>query len=241
MADGTTTDNGMAAAMMAIAAANGGWGGYGRRDGFVGGFERNPPEQNQANMSLMQAVGAVDKSVAVSTAAMEASQAQQSSTIQSQLSGVAAALTGTVNGVKDSVNAIGMMLTNQISAVDRSVMENRYELAKDITADGDRTRTLITAQYEATLNRQLQEANAALIEARSEERAYRRSRDNEVTVTQTVNQAQQQAQQQSQFDRLYHMVNDASQSIKATNQAINFGSGTLTANPTNTTSNNRAG
>ena len=35
-------------------------------DGAVAGATlRNPPEQNQANMDLMQAVGAVDKSVAV--------------------------------------------------------------------------------------------------------------------------------------------------------------------------------
>lgn len=198
-------------------------------------------EQNQANMSLMQSIGAVDKSIAVSAASLEASQALQTLSITQQAGNLAAGLSATVQGVKESVNAMAMVLAQQIAGVDRSVMESRYEVSKDITADGDRTRSLITANYQDTLNRQLAEANAALIEARSEERAYRRSRDGEVNVTQSVNQAQQQAQQQGQFDRLYHMLADASQSIKATNQAINFGSGTLTANPTNTTSNNRAG
>lgn len=207
---------------------NGGFFG-GNGDGVVGGATlRNPPEQNQANMSLMQSIGAVDKAVAVSTAAMEASQALQSSTIQSQLSGVAAALTGTVNSAKDSAtaNAIALMqLINQTNT--------------NITNDGEKTRALITSNYQDTLNRQLAEANAAIIELRGDNRAQRHARDNEITVTQTVNQAQSQQQQQSQFDRLYHMLGDAVQSIRATNQAINIGAGTLTANPTNTNTNTR--
>jgi len=58
-------------------------------------------------------------------------------------------------------------------------------------------------------------------------------------VTQTVNQAQAQAQTQGHFDRLYHMLNDAAQNIRATNQAINIGAGTQTASPVNTSTNNR--
>ncbi len=204
-----------------------------------GAVLRNPPEQTQANMSLMQGIGAVDKAVAVSTAAMEASQAAQSLGIQSQLSQVAAATVAQINGVKDAVNSNAMVIAQQLSGVDRSIMENRYELAKDITADGDRTRSLITAQYEATLNRQLAEANAAIIELRSEDRSNRRARENEITVTQTVNQAQQQQQQQNNFSHLYAMLGDAVQNIRATNQAINIGAGTQTATPTNTSTNSR--
>jgi hypothetical protein len=41
-------------------------------DGTAGGAVlRNPPEQDQANMSLMQSIGQVDKAVAVGTAAMD--------------------------------------------------------------------------------------------------------------------------------------------------------------------------
>lgn len=211
---------------------------YGDRDN--GDWDGYRTEQNQANMSLMAAIGGVDKSVAVAAAAMEASQAVQSAGIVSQLNNVAGSLAGRIDGLKDVVNANAMMLTNRISDVDRSVMESRYEVSKDITADGDKTRDLITRNYQDTLNRQLAEANAALIEARSEDRAYRRSRDNEVNITQTVSQAQQQSQTQAHFDRLYHMLADASQNIRATNQAINFGAGTLTSTPTNTSTNNRA-
>lgn len=236
-----TTDGGMTAAMLALAAANGGFGNHHRGDyGDRGNdFDGYRTEQNQANMSLMAAIGGVDKSVAVAAAAMEASQAVQSAGIVSQLNNVAGSLAGRIDGLKDVVNASAMMLTNRISDVDRSVMESRYEVSKDITADGDKTRSLITSNYQDTLNRQLSEANAALIELRSEDRANRRAFDNSLNVTQTVNQAQAQTQTQGQFDRLYHMLADATQSIRATNQAINFGSGTLTSTPTNTNTNNR--
>ena len=57
---------------------NGGlFGGDGNGAALGGAVLRNPPEQNQANMDLMQAIGGVDKSVAISTATMEASQATQ--------------------------------------------------------------------------------------------------------------------------------------------------------------------
>lgn len=197
--------------------------------GVVGGAVlRNPPEQNQANMDLMASIGQVDKAVAVSTAAMEASQALQSSTIQSQLSGVAAALTGTVNGVKDAVNSNAVALMQMINQTNTN-----------ITNDGEKTRALITSNYQDTLNRQLAEANAAIIELRGDNRAQRHAHESEINVTQTVNQAQAQQQQQQQWGNLYNMLSDAVQSIRATNQAINIGAGTLTANPTNTNTNTR--
>jgi len=199
--------------------------------GVVGGAVlRNPPEQNQANMDLMQAIGAVDKATAVSTAAMEASQAQQSAAIVSQLNNVTGSLANRIDGTKDAVNANTVALMQMINATNTN-----------ITNDGEKTRALITSNYQDTLNRQLAEANAAIIELRGDYSAQRHAHDTEVTVTQTVNQAQSQQQQQTQFDRLYHMIADASQSIRATNQAINFGSGTQTASPINTTSNNRVG
>lgn len=211
---------------------------WGEHEGRHGDRDGWRIEQNQANMSLMAAVGGVDKAVAVGTAAMEASQAAQSAGIVSQLNNVTGSLATRVDGVKETVNALGMVLAQQLAGVDRSIMESRYELSKDVTADGDKTRALITSNYQETLNRQLGEANAALIELRSEDRANRRAYDSSLTVTQTVNQAQAQTQTQSQFDRLYHMLADATQSIRATNQAINFGAGTLTASPTNTNTNN---
>jgi hypothetical protein len=175
---------------------------------------RSPPEQAQANMSLMQAIGAVDKSVAVNAAAFEASQATQSLGLTNQFNNQTAAL------------------SQQLMQLNTEVMENRYELSRDISNDGEKTRALIVAQYEATLNRQLTDANAEIVALRN--RAALDSAANGITLTNTnnINQMQQQSQQQAQYAQLAHLIYGLGQNI--TNGAINVGSGTLTANPTNT-------
>ncbi len=215
---------------------------FGGADGagaVAGATLRNPPEQNQANMDLMQAVGAVDKAVAVSTAAMEASQANQTIGITSQLNNITSSLAARVDGVKEAVNAGTMVIAQQLNGVGQSILENRYELAKDINEDGDKTRALIVQQYEATLNRQLGEANAALVELRSDARLAERTRGVEVTTTNNINQMQQQQQQQSQYAQLAGLIYGLGQQIRSTNEAINVGSGTQTANPSNTNTNIR--
>jgi hypothetical protein len=200
--------------------------------GVAGAVLRNPPEQNQANMDLMAGIGGVDKAVAVSTAAMEASQAQQTIALSNQLSMVAQATVAQITGVKEAV-------MNTAAQTNQNIMENRYELSKDITNDGDKTRALITQQYEATLNRQLAEANAALIELRSQANVAAATRGVEVTTTNNINQMQSQQQQQAQFAQLGNLIWTLGQSIRSNNEAINVGSGTLTANPTNTNTNIR--
>lgn len=208
-------------------------------DGAGGAVLRNPPEQNQANMDLMAGIGQVDKAVAVSTAAMEASQAAQSLGIQNQLSQVAQATVAQITGVKEAVNAGTMVLAQQLNGVQQQIMENRYELSKDISNDGDKTRALITAQYEATLNRQLSDANAAIIALQSKIDTGTVARGVEVTTTNNINQMQQQQQQQAQYGQLANLIWALGQNIRSNNEAINVGSGTLTASPTNTNTNIR--
>jgi hypothetical protein len=208
--------------------------------GVAGGaLLRNPPEQNQANMDLMQAVGAVDKSVAVSTAAMEASQANQTIGITNQLNNVTSSLAARVDGTKEAVNAGTMVLAQQLNGLSTQVLQNRYELSKDVSNDGEKTRALIVSQYEATLNRQLSDANAAVIALQSKLDTGTVTRGVEVTTTNNINQMQQQQQQQQQWGQLYNVLWGLSQSIRSTNEAINVGSGTLTANPANTNTNIR--
>lgn len=200
---------------------------------------RSPPEQVQANMSLMQAIGAVDKAVSNSTAAMEASQATQTLGVTTQLNNVASSLAARTDGVKEAVNAGTMVLAQQLNGIQQQVMENRYELAKDINNDGDKTRALITAQYEASLNRQLSDANAAVIALQNRFDTAERTRGVEVTTTNNINQMQQQAQQQQQYGQLANLIWALGQQIRSNNEAINVGSGTLTANPVNTNTNIR--
>lgn len=186
-----------------------------------GAMLRSPPEQTTANMQLMQSIGAVDKAVAVSTATFEASQAAQSL------------------GLTNQFNNITSSLATRLADVNQNIMENRYELSKDITADGALTRALITSQYEATLNRQLSDANAAVIALQNRFDNAEARRGIEVNTTTTVNQMQQQTQQQQQYGQLANMIWGLGQQIRSTNEAINVGSGTLTANPANTNTNIR--
>lgn len=200
---------------------------------------RSPPEQAQANMDLMAAVGGVAKDVAVNSAAFEASQAQQTTAMQAQLSQVAQATVAQITGVKETVNAGTMVLAQQLNGVEKSIMENRYELSKDISADGDKTRALLVQQYEATLNRQLTDANAAVIALQAKLDNGAVARGVEVNTTNNINQMQQQQQQQQQWGQLYNLLWGIAQNIQSTNSAINVGSGTQTANPANTNTNIR--
>lgn len=212
------------------------FGGDGAGGAALGATLRNPPEQNQANMDLMAAIGAVDKSVAVSTAAMEASQATQTLGITSQLNSITQALASRVDGVKDVVNQNSVALMQGQAAINQNIMENRYELSKDISADGEKTRALITQQYEINLQRQLADANAAIIELRSREFSGNAARGVEVTTTNNINQMQQQQQQQAQYSQLANLIWALGQNITNANSAINVGSGTQTSTntPTNT-------
>jgi hypothetical protein len=205
----------------------------------LGATLRNPPEQNQANMSLMQSIGAVDKAVAVSTAAMEASQANQTIGINAAINGLAQGLSMRVDNVKDIVNANSVALMQGQAAINQNIMENRYELSKDISADGEKTRALITSQYELNLQRQLADANAAIIELRGREHSSIVGRGVEVTTTNNINQMQQQQQQQAQYGQLANLIWSLGQSIQNGNAAINVGSGTQTSTPTNTNTNIR--
>ena len=215
------------------------FGGNGGEGAALGATLRNPPEQNQANMDLMQSIGAVDKAVAVSTAAMEASQANQTIGLNAAINGLAQGLSMRIDNVKDIVNTNSVALMQGQAAIQQNIMENRYELSKDISNDGEKTRALITQQYELNLQRQLADANAAIIELRGREFSGNAARGVEVTTTNNINQMQQQQQQQAQYGQLANLIWGLGQQIRSTNEAINVGSGTLTANPANTNTNVR--
>lgn len=199
--------------------------------------------QPQANMSIMAGIGDLKQAVAVGSATMETSNAVQSAAIQGQISSVAAALTGQVNGAKDAANQNAVALMQQLNGVNTNVMQAQNAITTAVSSDGEKTRALITQQYEATLNRQLASANAEIIELRSNQNLASTARGIEVTTTNNINQAQAQQQQQQQFTALATLVSNLAndlQYIRATNQAINIGAGTQTANPINTNNNVRA-
>ena len=195
---------------------------------------RSPPEQSQANMSLMNAIGEVGKQVALGTATVETSNATQTGQLTNAISSSTSANLIAIQGIKDNVSASTQALSAQLNGVQQQVMENRYELARDINNDGDKTRALITQQYEASLNRQLADANAAVIALQNRFDTAERTRGVEVTTTNNINQMQQQQQQQYQHGQLYNVLWALAQNIQSANSAINVGSGTQTASTLNT-------
>lgn len=207
-------------------------------DGNAATF-RSPPEQSQANMSLMNAIGDVNRSVALGTATTETSNATQTGQLTNAINASTSANLIAIQGVKDNVASLGGLLSNQINGVQQQVMENRYELSKDISTDGEKTRALLVQQYEATLNRQLSDANAAVIALQAKLDTQAATRGVEVTTTNNINQVQQQQQQQQQWGQLYQAIYGLAQQIQSTNSAINVGSGTQTASPLNTNTNIR--
>jgi hypothetical protein len=200
---------------------------------------RSPPEQSQANMSLMNAIGEVGKQVALGTATVETSNAVQTGQLTNAISQATSAQLIATQSVKDGINTLGGLLSTQLNGVQQQVMENRYELSKDISNDGEKTRALLVQQYEAALNRQLSDANAAVIALQAKLDTAAATRGVEVTTTNNINQMQQQSQQQQQYGQLYNAIWGLAQHIQNTNSAINVGSGTQTANPANTNTNIR--
>jgi len=195
--------------------------------------------QGTANMQLMQSIGAVDKAVAVGTASMEASQATQTIGITSQLNNTTASLANRIDTVKDVMNTNNVAIMQQLNGINTMVMATANETQKAVYNDGDKTRALITNQYELNLQRQLADANNQIIELRGDNRLQEATHGINVTTTNNINQMQQQMQQQSQYDRLGGYIASLAQSIHSTNQAINVGSGVQSANPLNNNTNIR--
>jgi hypothetical protein len=195
--------------------------------------------QATANMQLMQSIGAVDKSVAVNAASFEASQAQQSLGLTNQFNNVTSSLAARIDAAKEATNATAMLLSQQLNQVNTNMLTGFNNTERAIVADGTTTRALIVAQYEQNLTRQLTDANAEIIELRGDRRLQDATNGINVTTTNNINQMQQQTQQQQQYGQLASMIYGLGQQIRSTNEAINVGSGTLTANPTNTNTNIR--
>jgi hypothetical protein len=207
--------------------------------GEGGGAASAVTGQATANMQLMQSIGQVDKAVAVGQAAMEASQANQTIGLTNQFNSTTASLATRVDGVKEAVNANAVTLMQQLNQVNTNMLQGFNNTERAITADGTTTRALIIQQYEQNLTRQLTDANAEIIELRGDRRLQDATNGINVTNTNNINQMQQQSQQQQQYGQLANMIWGLGQSIRSTNEAINVGSGTLTANPANTNTNIR--
>lgn len=203
----------------------------------------------QRDLDLMQKLGNIEGDVWKAEGQVQLAVAQAQSDINNRISdGLQAAINGQGAIRKDISDAIQASLVSQADIKNNitagnaitqlAVAQNKYELSREISNDGEKTRALIIRQYEDTLNRQLAVAQDALLE----QRQFARSRDVEVNVAQTVNQvqAQAQAQQQQQLtNQLLNAILCQAQVAQATNQSLIIGNtgavvgGPQNANPTN--------
>lgn len=200
----------------------------------------------QAGVQSVVNQSAIQQELADIKAAIPYNEAQ----MQLALAAAQTALTGQINNgnqvtqngfnsVQNQVNQVENVLLSGLKELNGNVNTGTLMTQAAIKDDGEKTRALITSQYEATLNRQLGDANARIVALETRSMTEAATRGVEVNTTNNINQMQQQQQQQAQFNQLAGLIYALGQSIRSTNEAINVGTGNLTANPVNTNTNIR--
>lgn len=146
-----------------------------------------PYNEAQMQLALAGAQADINNNISNHSTSLLAGQAM----INKNISDSIATALASQNSIKESVAAYGV--ANLTATKDA-----QFSVVEAVRNDGDRTRALLIAQNDATLNRQLQVAESAL----AEQRAAFRTRDTEINITQNVNQNQVQSQQQQQLQTL---------------------------------------
>lgn len=135
--------------------------------------------------------------------------------------------------------ALALSTQAQISGVKDAVQNGVYSTALAVRDDGDKTRALIQMNQTAELNRQLGVLETTLLLERHNCARVKDVSDLTIQNVNTNTAVAQQAQAQGFFNsRLLDALDNCHQSIRATNQAINIGSGAQVATPSNTSTNN---
>jgi hypothetical protein len=219
----------------------------GNGDGGVGAVATQAGVQSVVNQSaIQQELADLKAAVPLAEASLQAALAAQQNALQQNIfqaqtvtqAGFAAQVQN-LNQIENNVLRETAGINAGIANVDRNLAVQTGVLTAVVKDDGEKTRALITAQYEATLNRQLSDANAEIIALRGKQELAAATRGVEVTTTNNINMMQQQQQQQQQYGQLANLIWSLGQNIQNSNAAINVGSGTQTANPANTNTNIR--
>jgi len=163
----------------------------------------------------------------------------QTISLQNTLSGMAMSNCAGFQHTQEAIaaaNAAQLLATKDTQI---GIERASWAIAQTVTNEGEKTRALISRQYEDTLNRELTDVKNEVIELRGDQR--RSSGENSIRIdminNQNQNQLQMQQQQQS-LGQLAQLLFIADQNIRATNQAINIG-GTQVPTQSNTSTNSR--
>jgi hypothetical protein len=186
-----------------------------------------PLAEGQVQLALAGAQNDITNQLNASTTALMQGQFAINKNVSDTTAQIIATEVATQNAVTTAANSINLA----VATLGTQGLQNTFALSQTITNDGEKTRALLTSQFESNLQRQLAVAEAALIE----QRAIGRSAATEVNVTQTVNQAQAQAQAQQQQQQQAILLNGIWSRLEGMQQAIATNSNMIIGNTGATT------
>lgn len=248
---GGGADGGLLSTVLLLSLLGGGAGLGGRKDCV-----------DQASLNALQ--GSIDiAAVMAKLGSIEAAVPYNEAQVQLALAGLSDQLTRTITNGQTSLlqgqanlqlgqcntqAALTAAITNSaaqlqsaLTAVDTNIDHSTTTITNAVNASETRLANLITQNVIQDLRDKVLIATNENAELRGESRRDRDRHGLEITMIQNQNQQQQQQQAVfNKFDRMESMMFDTIQSVRATNQAINIGAGTQTANPLNTNTNVRA-
>lgn len=219
----------------------------GRNNGGVfGGNGDGGSAVNQLTLGQIQStLGDIKAAVPLAEAQVQLALAGAQHDINANVNDHAQTLNSGISQTQLQVNQLAAQLGDKVdsgfAANAIATLQAQYNVTQAVNSDGDKTRALIQSIDKQNDSRLITSQANEIVELRQEQRRQgdRHGIEIQMTNNQNQNQLQFQAQQQV-LGTLANGLVDAIQSIRATNQAINIGAGTQTANPTNTNTNVRA-
>lgn len=221
----------------ALLGRNGGLFGGGNTDGAAAVGLQSSIDTN----TILQSLGDIKASVPLAEAQVQLALAGQSANLNNQINAANIANLEGQGSIRANISLQTQALTEQIAAVGNQADRNLFQISQTIINDGEKTRALITSNQISELQRLAAERQDEIIELRAERNRESDRHGIEINMINNQNQNQLQFQQQAQvLNTLANALVDVSQVARATNQAINIGSGRQEANPTNSATNVRA-
>lgn len=189
-----------------------------RRFGFGDGDGGAAVNQLTDDM-LLSKLGNIEGQIGISTGQIQNGLLQQT-----------LALNGSLSGVKDAVTNSGFMNLQATNGVAQAVQSVGCSIKEAVRGDGEATRALISAQFQAQQSEKINALAAEVIELRNEGRMQKQTHDINLNVTNLQNQISNQAQANTQvtLDRLATGLAALTSQVSRQSEVI-FNSGTMAA------------
>lgn len=199
-----------------------------------------PLAEGQVQLALAGAQADINANVNNSTQSINANIATGLQTAIQGQAGINKNISEAIASSLASQGAIKETILTTGAANLQATTQAKFELAQIVKDDGEKTRSLITANQIAELNRIAQERQDEIIELRNMQARERDRHGIEISMVNNQNQNQLQLQAQAQvLGALSNRMFDIDQLARATNQQLIIGNtgvatgGPQTSNPTN--------